>query len=178
MNDPVYHAFLKRQYESGMALARASDVVNLIPLHGWPPDFYLAHFTCRGLVQTAPGQIREAESFAVGIRFPRDYLRQAVPKEVLSWVSPLDVFHPNILGWPPAICVGRLMRGTPLVDLLYQVFDLITWRKVTMREDDALNRAACEWARANRERFPVDSRPLKRHRLRLDVTVRTGGTSV
>ena len=43
-----------------------------------------------------------------------------------------------------------------------QIHEIVTWQKVTMREDDALNHAACQWARANRARFPVDSRPLKR----------------
>lgn len=31
-----------------------------------------------------------------------------------------------------------------------------------MREDDALNKPACVWARAHRDRFPLDRRPLKR----------------
>ena len=38
----------------------------------------------------------------------------------------------------------------------------ISYENVTMREDDALNRPVCAWARRNRERFPIDSRPIKR----------------
>jgi hypothetical protein len=48
------------------------------------------------------------------------------------------------------------------VEILYRCYDVITFNKVTMREDDALNRDACVWARRNRARFPVDTRPLKR----------------
>ena len=103
----------------------------------------------------------EASRFEVGIWFPSDYLRRAEPWEVLTWLGPRRVFHPNISDRMPVICVGRLAPGTWLVDLLYQVFEIISYQKVTMREDDALNPAACAWARENQHRFPVDRRPLK-----------------
>jgi hypothetical protein len=38
-----------------------------------------------------------------------------------------------------------------------------------MREDDALNKAACAWAREHQDRFPVDRRPLRRRQLELTV---------
>jgi hypothetical protein len=41
---------------------------------------------------------------------------------------------------------------------------------MTPREDDALNRAACQWARSNMHLFPIDSRPLKRRDLPVGVT--------
>ncbi len=52
--------------------------------------------------------------------------------------------------------------GTGLVDLLWQVFDLITWNRVTMSEPDALNKAACQFARNHPDRYPIDKRPLRR----------------
>jgi hypothetical protein len=61
----------------------------------------------------------------------------------------------------PLICVGRLKPGTWLVDLLYQCYEIITYQKVTMREDDALNPLACVWSREHQQRFPIDRRPLK-----------------
>jgi hypothetical protein len=161
MSDPVYQAFLARQFEEGMALAASSDLVELFPLEGNPPSRYIARFGCNGLVRAGNGQIREASRFEVGIWFPSDYLRRAEPWEVLTWLGPRHVFHPNISNRLPLICVGRLAPGTWLVDLLYQCFEIITCQKVTMREDDALNQAACSWARENQARFPVDPRPLK-----------------
>jgi hypothetical protein len=79
------------------------------------------------------------------------------------------VFHPNISDKAPFICVGKLAPNTPLVDILYQCFEIITYNKVTMREDDALNTEACVWARENQHRFPIDRRPLKRRALDLEV---------
>jgi hypothetical protein len=157
-----------------MALANESDLLRLNPLDGPIPQHYIADFRCTGLVLLATGEVEEANSFHVGIFFPEDYLRRAEPFEVLTWLGPPNIFHPNIrcrsgsmgLG---AICVGRLTPGMRLVDLLYQCFEIITFNKVTMREDDALNHAACAWARQNQSRFPVDRRPLKRRHVDLQI---------
>ena len=159
--DPIYEAFLARQYEEGMALARASDLLELEPLGDFPPCRYIARFSCTGLVRSRPGQVSETDRFEVGIWFPSDYLRRAEPWQVLTWLGPREVFHPNISNRLPLICVGKLKPGTWLVDLLYQCFEIISYQKVTMREDDALNAAACAWAREHQHRFPVDRRPLK-----------------
>lgn len=162
MSDRVYIAFLERQLDEGLSLAGSSDLLDLRPVGPSPAQRYLASFDCSGLVTDPNGEVREADHFEVGIWFPPDYLRRAEPFQVLTWFGPRNVFHPNISAVAPFICIGRLTPGTTLVDLLYQVHEVITYQKVTMREDDALNNEACAWARANQHRFPIDSRPLKR----------------
>jgi hypothetical protein len=169
MKDAVFTSFLEQQLDSGLRLAAESDLLELVPMDGTAPQRYIARFRCRGLVRTADGEIVEAEDFAVGITFPDDYLRCAKPASVITWLGPRNVFHPNISDRAPVVCVGRLSPGTELVDLLFQLFEMITWRKVTMREDDALNPAACVWARGHRDQFPVDTRPLKRRAGRIRV---------
>jgi hypothetical protein len=162
----VFQAFLRQQHDEGAALARDSSILDLLPL-GDPADRFIARYTCRGLVRDLTGAIAEAEEFAVGIWFPGDYLRRANPFEVLTWLGPSHVWHSNISA--PFICVGRLVPGMGLVDLLYQCWQIITWNKATIREDDALNREACEWARHHLGQLPVDTRPLKRRRLDLHL---------
>jgi hypothetical protein len=120
-------------------------------------------------VRTASGDVTEANRFAVGIAFPHDYLRRADPFQVLTWLGPRNVFHPNISDRAPFICVGRIAPGMPLVDLIYQLHEIITFNKATVCEDDALNHDACAWARHNQHRLPVDTRPLKRRRLEFTV---------
>jgi len=173
--DKVLAAFLRAQEAEGMALAAASDLLELEGLGDSPTARYIAHFSCRGLVRDAAGAVEVADHFLVGIEFPQDYLRRVEPMRVLTWLAPRNVLHPNISPVAPVICVGRLAPGTPLVDILYQVFEMITYRRLTMREDDALNRWACVWARRNRHRFPVDDRPLKRRRAQFRVQSRTEG---
>lgn len=162
MTDRVLNAFLGRQLRDGMALAAASDLLELVALGAEPPQRYVATFTCKGLVKSPDGAIVEAERFVVGIWFPDDYLRVADPFTVLTWLEPRSSFHPNISDVAPFLCVGRLTPGTTLVDLLYRCFEVITYQRLAPH--DALNKEASAWARHHMERFPVDRRPLKRRR--------------
>lgn len=164
----VFEGFLAEQLEQARALNRDSDLVEILPL-GEPADRFLVHFSCTGLEQTVNGSIVEGQAFTVGVRFPAEYLRVANPFEVVTWISPPTVFHPNISPAANAICIGRVAPGTSLTDVVYQCWELITWQRATLREDDALNHVACEWARYNQSRLPVDTRPLKRAPLVLDV---------
>src|SRR5579862_2859652 len=165
--DPIYERFMERQLAEGLALAKQSD---LLSLHIPPlsPPHFIAEYRCKGLVREEDGIVTAAEHFEVGIWFPPDYLRRADPFEMLRMFTP-NCWHPNISREVPVICVGRLTPGTPLVDILYQVYDILTFQKFNPRENDSLNKVACAWARENQDRFPVDRRPLKRRRLNLEV---------
>ncbi len=171
MTDLVFGGFLEQQHEEGLALSAASDLLDLEPEPADPPARYLARLRCEGLVRSPSGEIETASHFMVGITFPDDYLRRVNPAEVLAWLGPPNVFHPNIIGMPPVICAGPISPGTPLVDLLYRVFEITTYQRLTMREDNALNHQACVWARQHQDRFPIDARPLKRRLL--DLTAPT-----
>jgi len=171
--DKIYNTFLKRQLEDGMRLASESDILELVPAPGDPPDRYAAVFHCKGLVKDRDGTIREADTFAAQIWFPPEYLRHAEPAQIITWLGPVNVFHPNVR--PPFVCAGRLPPATRLVDLLDQLHQIITYNKAHMA-DNGLNAEASAWARRNADRFPIDSRPLKRRRL--DIRVRVTGKAV
>ncbi|MFN0058697.1 MAG: hypothetical protein ACKVX7_09610 [Planctomycetota bacterium] len=160
-NDPVLTSFLKHQLTEGLALAESSERLALLPINGQPPNRYVARFDVRGRVLTPQNEVVEHHSFVVGIQFPPDYLRRFVPWEVLYLIGPRRTWHPNISFGAPMICPGRAAPGTSLVELLYQVWEILTYRKVNMLEHNALNQAACRWARANQLSFPTDTRPLK-----------------
>lgn len=160
MTDRIIHDFLARQLAEALVLANHSDILQLQPLGGRPPQHYLATFHCQGLVQQRDGRITTASQFAVGIYLPSDYLRRAEPAEVLTWLGPLNVFHPNINGSKRLICIGRLEPGTELVSILYQVFEMIVFRKFNTR--DPLDPTACAWTRSQAKNFPTDPRPLRR----------------
>ena len=171
MGDRIFDSFLKKQLEDGLALAAHSDLLVLKPLTDktGPPCRYIATLSCNGLVRTDAGKIVAHNHFAVGIFFPPDYLRHMEPARVLTLLEPPNVFHPNIRF--PFICVGHLAPGTSLPELIYQVYEILSYNKVTMREDDALNGQACIWARAHQSLFPLDKRPLRRRVLGLEVEV-------
>ncbi len=165
--DPIYQRFMERQLAEGMELAEASDILRLHVPPITPPSF-VAEYSCKGLIKDGSGEIREASNFLVGIFFPKDYLRRADAFEMLRVFTP-GIWHPNISGDLPLICVGRITPGMPLVDILYQVYEIISYQKYNPRENDSLNRLACAWARENQHRLPTDCRPLKRRPLNLEV---------
>lgn len=167
MPDRILRAFLTRQYEEGMALARTSDLMALQPIGASPPQRYVAQFSCTGLCRTPAGEIGRMTRSEVGIFFPDDYLRRLDPYQILVWLGPRNVFHPNISDRAPLICLGRLGPGTRLTDILFQLFEIITYQRYSTH--DALNPDAAAWARANQEKFPVDRRPLKRRAIRYTV---------
>jgi hypothetical protein len=156
MMDRIRDAWLERQFLEAMALAADSDVLGLTPVSGSPPDKYLARLDCSGLVMTERG-VAVARQHLIAICFPESYLRTPCnPGLVLSWLEPRSIFHPNIRA--PFVCTGHIPVGMSLVNLLHQVFTIVTYQNFTPREDDALNPTACAWARRNLHRFPVDPR--------------------
>ena len=158
--DTIYRDFLKTQFEEGMALASQSDLLRLYPIDGPIPQKYIAQFSSKGLVRDQNGSVSVAESWEIGISFFDDYLRRADTFTLLTWLSPINAFHGSIR--PPFICIGHVVPATGLVEVLYRVFDVIGYNRVTMLDQNALNIEACAWARQNKNRFPVERRALKR----------------
>ena len=172
--DTILNDFLRVQETEALELAAESDLVDVIPLGPEPHQRFLVCYSCTGLVRTRDG-ITEADQFEMGVYMPSDYLRRVNPCDVLTWLLPPNTFMPNISF--PFVCAGRLTPGTSLVELIHQCFEIVTCQKVTMREDDALNPAACVWARNNLERLPIDDRPMVRRsgENRIKVSKRTEG---
>ena len=165
--DRILGEFLARQYAEGTALAAASDILKLQPMNGRFSDRYIAEYACRGLVQNDAGEIVEFNRFAVGIWFPEDYLRRLDMSMIVSYLGPSPrPFHPNIKA--PFVCT-HITPGTPLVDILYNCFELFTWR-LKNTSDEGLNHEASQWARhQDPSWFPLDRRPLRRRKLKLDI---------
>lgn len=157
--DAIFRNFLERQHEEGMALAAASDVLELMPLPGDPISRYIAVFRGKWITQEPDGHLGTAPLVAIGIQFPADYLRSIEASRVVSILDPLNLFHPNIRG--VFVCLGRMTPGTGLVDLIYQSFELLCFHKFSSH--DSLSEEAAQWTRnAEPQRFPIDRRPLRR----------------
>lgn len=165
MTDTIFRDWMKLQVDQGMDLAANSDLVDLIPfpdpraLYDGVPCAFIAKFFGKGLVQQPDGQFEEAEEFHVGIQFRPDHLRRVNPFELVTWLWPLNVWHPNIR--PPLICLGHgIPPGYEMVRLLRQIYEIISYQNLATHS--FLNDAAAEWARNHAERLPIEKRPLKR----------------
>jgi hypothetical protein len=173
VSDPIFTAWLEGQYAQARALAAESDRFTPHALDGSPPQRYVLTFRCNGLVRGDDGVVRDADRFAVGVWFPDDYARVAQSFSILTWLGPAHAFHPNISYRAPFVCVGVIAPGTPLVDLIYRAYEVITFQRLTVDERNALNPDACAWARRHLDRIPIDPRPLKRRTAALDGLVLT-----
>jgi hypothetical protein len=165
--DAIFGSWLEKQEQQALALAARSDLVDVHPIGTRPYQHFLLRFGCRGLVDTHDGVV-EADRFDVGVYFPLDYWQRVDPFEVITLVQPATTFHPNAHG--SLLCIGRISCGTPLTEIMYQCYEILSWQKVTMREDDALTKKACAWARRHPDRFPVDDRPMVGRLLEYRIT--------
>jgi hypothetical protein len=178
--DRSFATFCRRQAEDGLALASQSDLFRLLPEEtpGGPPQTFWAFFSCRTYVRRQGQVVKAAPLTAVRIYFAADYLREVRPYEVVCLRTPADIFHPNIHPIDGTVCVGEsfLRPSTPLTEIIYQVFSILTWAKWS---HFALNGEAAEWARNHPEALPADTRGLKRRNLGINVrtvAVKAGAT--
>jgi hypothetical protein len=159
--DKVFAHWLQRQHEDATALAAASDVLALAVESGAaPPRRFLVRFACPTLVR-AGNEVERTDGFLVHFQFAADHLRVPPdPGRLVNLLEPRRAFHPNVA--PPFVCIGHVAPGTGLVELIHQVHEIMTYQKLTPREDDALDRDACAWARRHAHLFPLTTAPLRR----------------
>ena len=99
-NDRVFASFLECQWADASAFA--SDVVRIHGIGQSPPQHFVAEFHCNSVVRNSAGQIHEARrAYVAGIFFPDDYLRRAEVPQVITWLEPTSIYHPNIA--PPFV---------------------------------------------------------------------------
>ena len=155
--DKILSLWLTEEKQRAFGLAEESAVLDVrcVDL-----QHFVASFYTKGLVRGDDGVIREADHFDVGYWFSDSYLRHVTDRDVATWLAPAEIYHPNVN--PPYCCLGPIAPGTSLVDLIYRTYEVISYQNVMPAENDALNLAACQWARHNQHRFPLDDRPLKR----------------
>jgi hypothetical protein len=155
--DEVTHAFLCHSRDDFLERCQRGGLVEATSLGGEVPWLWKLTFQTRGLVRVGDGEPFAVERHVVAVRFLPDYLRRADRFEMLALVEPRNAFHPNLM--PPGICV--LVRpGETLTEIAESLHDLFRWRLKQLAENDALNKVACAWGRANLDRFPLDARPL------------------
>ena len=158
MNE-VNEAFLLGQLMGIDTLCKSSDRLFSSPYgfsEGGAPTSYIFRLTCRSPVKV-DGVIQIAErEHLICVAMPDDYLQIAHdPGHILCLLEPRTLFHPNIIG--PMICIGDIAPATPVVDILVRTYEVLTCQRINMREKEALNHAACEWARHAKLPLQTDS---------------------
>jgi hypothetical protein len=147
--DRVFLTFLENTANDAVELQARSDLVVLEPLPPMPPSRYRCTFEVpflrrlpSGTVEIDPGPVE------CGISFPEDYLRSTDPKLFLKIASIMNrgFLHPNVqLGF---VCLGsHFAPGTPIEALVWELFEIVTYRNCTVDERNALDPEACRLVR-------------------------------
>jgi len=149
--DEIFLRFLQNTAAEAAALGARSDILQLEARDPFPsPRFdctfhvpYLRRLA-QGTVEIDPGPV---EGF---IRFPEDYLWSTDPALYLNVAAVLspDFLHPNVQAG--AVCLGvGFAPWTPLTGVVWQLFQIVTYRNYTVYERNALNPLACRLVRAH-----------------------------
>lgn len=157
MPDQIFRAWCVENADDALALAAASDVFELQQL---ALNRFVANFSCRTLVCEPDGEPCETTGVRVGFFFDPEHLRKVDPQTLITILQPTNIWHPNGIG--PFLCIGAVLPGASLSQILYRTYDVLTFNNYAPNEFDSLNSHACSWARRNQDRFPLESRPLKR----------------
>ncbi|MFQ6114402.1 MAG: hypothetical protein ACE5NG_10010 [bacterium] len=176
--DKIYLRFLENSFEKAKQLEAESDILTIEGKRGNPPYNFLLKFEpIHHLIQNIDnGQIQLTEGpVFVDIYFPEDYLRSLDPDFYLKVVGILnpEFFHPNVKMLLGYVCLGHdFLPGTPLSDLIYHLYDIITYHNTTVDERDAFNPAACRYLREYPEIIKqLNNPPLRRRKLKVNILV-------
>ena len=155
--DDIARAFLCNSRDEFLERGGRGGLLEYADLGTTVPWLWRLTFHTRGLARAEGKEVRGIDRHVVAVRFLPDYLRNVNQFQTLALVEPSDAFHPNLS--PPGICL-HVYPGQPLVEIAEALHALFSWRLRQLAENDALNRDACAWGRANLDRLPLDTRPL------------------
>jgi hypothetical protein len=173
--DQIFRMFLENTAKDAVALQQKSEVATLAPLPPFPPSRYICTFRIPYLQRLPTGIVAiDAGPVLCGISFPEDYLRSTDPKLFLKVASIMNpgFVHPNVL--IGSVCLGsHFAPGTPIDALIWELFEIATYRNCTVDERNALNPEACRLVREYPSLLDKLGRPsLLRRSPSIDVEVK------
>jgi hypothetical protein len=147
--DRIFRTFLENTAAEAAEIQARSDVVLINPLPPAPPSRYCCVFDLPYLCRRTDGTVDLHEAPVMcGIHLPDDYLRSTDPRLFLkvAAVLNLDFLHPNVLSG--CVCLGAAFApGTPITALVWELFDIVSYRNCTIEERNALDPEACRLVR-------------------------------
>lgn len=150
----IRNARLKSDYERMLALTDHNDLIAIERADGKPPETYTLRYNCRGVVGMERARPVFGELHRVRIFLPAEY--PARPPQ-MRWLTPF--FHPNVNAEGTVVCVDKWYPSKFLDDLTIMLGRMIQYKNYS--ETSALRADAALWAMQNKDRLPVDDRPLR-----------------
>lgn len=132
---------------------RDSEIIQVKPTLGDPPEVYQVDYRIRSLDRDAAGKPVERLEHRAEIRLISDYPRLSPQCKMLT-----SIFHPNID--PTTICVGdHWAAGERLSELIVRIGEMIAYQAYNIRSP--LDAEAAMWADLNVAKLPIDPQPIR-----------------
>lgn len=145
---------LEEDYKKMQELVKKSQFITFEAFGGDPPNRYIVTYTCKGIkMDEISKQVVFSNFHQVEIYLPTLYPRI---RPNLEWLTP--IYHPNI-GTNNQVCLGGWAPSESLDRLCVRLGEMIQYKNFD--EYDPINASAAAWALQNRDKLPIDPRPLE-----------------
>jgi ubiquitin-protein ligase len=138
-------------------LASKSDLVEVEAIEGNPPRRYRVTLKCKGImlhpINKKPSL---TANHIMDIYLPAGKAGYPNEKPIVRCLTPH--FHPNISQENNLVCIGEWNSSLDIAWLVSHLADMITYRVYDFEEP--FNQEAVKWTKANKNKLPVDRRPL------------------
>lgn len=151
---------LAQEYEWLKELASKSDLIEVEPTEDDPPTKYRVTLKCKGMMlHPASGKPCLTADHIMEIYLPAGI--PGYPNEAPYVLCLTPHFHPNISPENNMVCIGIERDWESSLDIAWLVThlaDMITYRVYGFEKP--YNQKAVKWAKANKAKLPLDTRPL------------------
>lgn len=145
---------LEEDYKKMQELVRKSPFITFEAFGGYPPNRYIITYTCKGVkLDELTKEVVITNYHQVEIYLPSTYPRI---RPNIEWLTP--IYHPNI-GTNNQVCLGGWAPSESLDRLCIRLGEMIQYKNFD--EYDPINASAAAWALKNRDKLPIDPRPLE-----------------
>ena len=160
MNDKIWNLKKRSLLAELRDLEDRSAVLHVLETQDLAAEVrMLLRFDTATLVQPPDGVVRCQGPVVAGCRYHQRFLSEVpLPWEIVSILSPLFVFHPNINS-AGALCLGHPPPAVRLQEIMHMTWAALVFnlRLVDTVEWHGLNPQAAAFVRANQHRFPLDA---------------------
>ena len=152
MNPRIHRLHI--DFQRMQELERNSPYVKIDQTTGNPPEIYVLHLTCKGIISLHNNKPDFSASHKIAVSLDKEYPRCNPHLTMIT-----SVFHPNIYS-SGIIDVGAWFPYMLLSDVIVQVIRLIRYEYFDTWSPS--NRAALIWAVNNRHLFPLEDAQIVR----------------
>jgi hypothetical protein len=165
---------LEQEHRWLMELAKKTDLIDIEAIEGSPPRRYRITYRCKGVAlhpQTRKPIL--TANHVLNIYLPAGL--PGYPNEAPYVTCSTPHFHPNISDENNMVCIGIERDWDSSLNIAWLVLhlaDMISYRIYGLEKP--YNKEAVKWTEENKEKLPVDNRPVLKEELAVTKATQSG----